>query len=158
MGFFEWLENTGFATWVSESPSLWAYAFVLTLHTIGMSLLVGANAVIDVRLLGLAPDLPLAPLKKLFPVMWIGFWINAASGIALFMAHASEKAAQPVFYIKLGCVAAGMSTIVLLRNRLFRAMDQLDEGPVPTSGRVLAGVSLVMWAGAITAGRLMAYL
>ncbi len=156
MGLFEWLENTGFATWVSESPSLWAYAFVLTLHTIGMSLLVGANAVIDVRLLGLAPDLPLAPLKKLFPIMWIGFWINAASGIALFMAHASEKAAQPVFYIKLGCVAAGMSTIVLLRNRVVE--DRLDGRPPFLSGRVLAGVSLVMWAGAITAGRLMAYL
>ncbi len=67
-----------------------------------------------------------------------------------------EKAAQPVFYVKLACVAAGMSTIMLLRNRLFN--DRLDAGPPQTSGRVLAGVSLVMWAGAITAGRLMAYL
>lgn len=158
MGLLEWLETSGLATWVSESPSLWAYPFVLTLHTVGMSMLVGANAVVDVRLLGLAPDLPLAPLKKLFPVMWIGFWINLVSGIALFMAHASEKAAQPVFYVKLGCVVVGMSTIVLMRNRLFRAPAQLDAGPLQTSGRVLAGVSLLMWAGAITAGRLMAYL
>ena len=152
----EWLETSGLAVWVSESPSLWAYPFVLTLHTVGMTLLVGANAVIDVRLLGLVPDLPLAPLKKLFPVMWIGFWINTASGCALFMAHAAEKAAQPVFYVKLVFVVIGMSAIVLLRNRLFR--EQLDAGSPSTTGRVLAGASLVMWAGAITAGRLMAYL
>jgi alkylation response protein AidB-like acyl-CoA dehydrogenase len=57
-----WLESTALSTWVRESGSLWAYPMVLTAHTVGMSLLVGANAVIDLRLLGVAPRVPLGPL------------------------------------------------------------------------------------------------
>ena len=77
------LENSGFGTWLRESPSIWAYPAVLTLHTIGLGVLVGGNAVLDLRLLGYGKAIPRAPLEKLFPVMWIGFWVNAISGVAL---------------------------------------------------------------------------
>ncbi len=61
------LENSGFGTWLRESPSIWAYPAVLTLHTIGLGVLVGGNAVLDLRLLGWGRAIPLAPLEKLFP-------------------------------------------------------------------------------------------
>jgi hypothetical protein len=75
----EWLaslENSGFGTWLREFPSLWAYLAVLTLHTVGLGVLVGGNAVIDLGLLGWGKAIPLAPLGRLYPVMWIGFWVN----------------------------------------------------------------------------------
>ena len=53
MDFLHWLEQTGFSTWVRELPSVWAFPTVLLIHTIGMGLVVGINAGIDLRILGL---------------------------------------------------------------------------------------------------------
>ena len=78
------LENSSFSEWLLGSPSLWAYPTVLTLHTLGLGVLVGANWALDLRLLGVAPGIPLRALEKLFRWMWIGFWINAVSGVMLF--------------------------------------------------------------------------
>ena len=72
------LERSGFGTWVREAPTIWAYPTVLFLHTVGLAFLVGINVAIDLRILGVASSMPLAPMKKLFPWMWAGFWINAA--------------------------------------------------------------------------------
>ena len=158
MELLAWLEASALATWIRESGSLWAYPIIITLHTLGLSMLVGGNAVIDLRILGVASALPLAPLEKLFRVMWVGFVINAVSGAGLFIADATIKAVQVVFWIKLTCIALGVINILLLRKHVFGDPRQLASGIASPRGKRLAAVSLVIWAGAITAGRLMAYL
>jgi hypothetical protein len=150
-----WLEATAFATWVRESGSLWAYPLILTLHTIGLSLLVGANAALDLRLLGFARRIPLLPLVRLFRVMWLGFVINALSGIMLFVADATVKGTQTIFFVKLGFVVLGVINMVALRRIV--AADAA-AGFISPGAKVLAGTSLVIWTGAITTGRFMAYL
>ncbi len=84
-----WLENTAIGVWTRESPSIWAYPTVLTLHTIGLGMLVGANAIIDLRLLGFAPRLPLPSLSPLYRFMWAGLAIHAITGALLFAANPS---------------------------------------------------------------------
>ena len=157
MEFFHYLEQTGFAAWIRESDSIWAYPTILFLHTIGLGIVVGINSSIDLRILGLASRLPLQPLESLFPLMWAGFWINAASGTLLLIADASTKLANPVFYIKMGFIALAVVDVFLIRKRVFRD-PLIDKRPVTANGKVLAVVSLSLWLGAITAGRLMAYL
>ena len=149
------LEASAFATWLRESGSLWAYPTVLTLHTVGLSLLVGANIVLDLRILGFARRIPLVPLVRLFRVMWIGFVVNAVSGVMLFVADATVKGTQTIFFVKLALIVCGVVTIVSLRKIFAR-----DAASSAMSGRsrVLAAASLVIWAGAIAAGRFMAYL
>ncbi len=156
MQFLSALENSAFGTWVRESSSLWAYPAILFMHTVGLGFLVGLNAAIDLRILGFARRLPLAPMEKFYAVMWAAFWVNAASGTALLVADATTKMFNPVFYIKLGFVALAVVNMTLIRRRVFRS-PALDLGPVSGFGRILAVTSLVFWAGAITAGRLMAY-
>jgi hypothetical protein len=156
MEWLEWLETSGVALAIRESPSVWVYPSVLTLHTIGLGILVGVNAAIDLRLLGFAPRVPVAPLETLFPIMWTGFWINAVSGAALFASQATTKGVQTIFYVKLACVAAGIVNLVLLRRVVFRRKGA--DMRVPRNGRILAATSLAVWAAAIVAGRLMAYL
>jgi hypothetical protein len=153
-----WLESTAIGVWARESPSLWAYPTILTLHTIGLGVLVGANAIIDLCLLGFAPRLPLPALSPLYRFMWAGFALNAVTGILLFVANATTKATQPVFYVKLSLIAAALIVTAAIRN----AVDRERSGPhrpaaIRSAGR-LAVVSLVLWTGAIAAGRLMAYL
>ena len=63
----EAIENTGFATWVREAPTVLAYSTVLACHTFGMAFLVGLSGMIALRALGFARALPLAPMGKFFP-------------------------------------------------------------------------------------------
>ena len=83
------IEGSTLAAWVRESPSIWAYATILTLHTVGLAIVVGANVVVDLRLLGWAKRIPTTALRALFPIMWMGFGINFASGLLLFIADAT---------------------------------------------------------------------
>ena len=138
----ESLENSAFSIWLRESPSIWAYPTVLTLHTFGMGLLAGANMALDLRLLGIARRIPLGVLRLLFPLMWSGFWVNAVTGSMLFAANATTRGTSVLFLMKMSFVALGVVTIVLLKRN-------------PT--KLLAVASLVLWLAAITAGRLLAY-
>jgi len=150
------LEDSAFAQWVAGAPTIWAYPSILTFHTVGMGIVVGACIVMDLRLLGVGPDVPVERLKVLFRPLWYGFWLNAVTGVVLFIAHAAEKATQEVFYVKLGLIGLGLYTVVRIRKEMFPE----DGAPRPITSRVkmMAAASLVLWAGAITAGRLMAYI
>jgi hypothetical protein len=157
MDLFVWLESTGLASWVRESSSLLAYPTILFLHSLGMTIVVGLGIAIDLRILGVASDMALSPLQKLFPYLWLGFAINAASGALLLIADATTKFANPIFYIKLLCIGLAVAATVVLRNKVF--LNPLaDKAPVTSTARFAAVASLVFWIGAITAGRLMAYI
>lgn len=150
------LENSGFSTWVRESNSLLAYPFILFMHTIGMGLLAGVSGLIDLRILGLAPEIPINSVERLQPVMWAGFWINAVTGVILFCPDATVKSISPVFWTKLVFVAIAMVLTVQIKKHVFK--DPLaDKRPVTMNSRALAFASLICWLGAITAGRLLAY-
>jgi hypothetical protein len=149
------LEQSGFATWLRESPSVWAYPTILTLHTLGLGVLVGGSAVLNLRLLGFAPAIPLPPLERLFPAMWIGFWVNALSGAVLFAGDATGKGTTRLFMAKLVIVAAAVLVLVALRRVVYGR--RTGEPAVSTTSRALAAVSLVLWFLAIVTGRYMAY-
>jgi hypothetical protein len=153
---FVWVESSAFSVWVRESNSVFAFPAILSLHTIGMGLVAGLNAAIDLRILGFAPRVPLMEMKRFFPLVWIAFWVNAASGVVLLIGYPTKALTNPVFYSKLVFIALGLAVLMLLKRHVFRD-PRLDESPVPRKGRMLAVASLACWTGAITAGRLLAY-
>lgn len=155
--FTIWLQDSAVAVWTRESPSIWAYPTVLMLHTVGLGVLVGANAVIDFRLLGFAPRLPVPSLIPLYRFMWVGLAINAVTGALLFASDADAKARQPIFYVKLLLIALALAVTAMIRRRVERTPARAGAEAARGSRR-LASLSLLLWAGAITAGRLMAYL
>ena len=146
LNFLAWLETTGFSTWIREEPSVWAFPAVLSMHTVGMGLAAGINAALALRILGVAPKVPLAEMRRFMPVMWFGFWLNFFSGIALLIGYPTKALTNPVFYLKLSLVAAGVWLVGRIRDRM---------GTGGAKGLAIA--SLVCWGGAITAGRLLAY-
>src|SRR3954471_4614679 len=81
--FLESIENSGFSSYIRETPSVLGYSTVLALHTFGMAFLVGLSGVMALRVLGVVPELPLKPLKSLQPLIVLGFWVNAITGIVL---------------------------------------------------------------------------
>ncbi|HEV8393689.1 MAG TPA: hypothetical protein VGQ37_05410 [Vicinamibacterales bacterium] len=150
--FFAALENLPFSIWLRESNSIWAYPTMLTLHTIGLALLVGASAALDLKVLGWGQAIALTDLRPMFRWMWIGFWVNALSGVVLLAADATTKAAAPMFLIKLGLIAVGVVIMAAQRRAVFA-----PAAAITRSARVLAAASLTVWFVAIAAGRLMAY-
>ena len=155
--FFKALEDSALGNWVRESGSVWSFPTILLLHTLGMSMVAGGSAMLDLALLGFWPGkAPIKPLDKFFPLMWVGFWVNLATGILMLVADATAKLTNPDFYIKMGFVIAGIVLLYVMRKKVF-SDPALDHGALPPQSRALAWASLICWFGAITAGRLLAY-
>src|SRR5438552_17279358 len=96
---FKTIEETGISSWIRDSPSFFAFWFILSLHALGMGLAVGASVIIDLRILGVARDLPLSPLKGLYKVLWLGFWIQIVSGSLLLIAYPTKAFTNLDFYL-----------------------------------------------------------
>ena len=155
-GFYTFVEQSALSLWIIESPSLFAFPGILSLHAIGMAFLVGTNVALDLRLLGFAPRVSVSGMERFFPVMRLGFWLNAVSGVLLLIAYPTKALTNPVFYLKLSFIALALLDTRLLRNRVLRN-TRSDEEPIPATYRFLAAFSIVLWIGAVTAGRLLAY-
>jgi hypothetical protein len=157
MNFLIALQESGLATWVRESTSIWAYPSVIFLHAAGLALVVGVSVIIDLSILGFAPGLELAPMEKLFRVMAIGFWVNLVSGVLLALVDAATMLLNPIFWIKMILIGLALVTVFLTKRKVF-GDPLLGKRPITAEGKFLAVISLVLWAAAITAGRLTAYL
>ena len=156
MDFLRLIEQSSFSQWVVGSSSVLAFPTILLLHTIGMAVVVGISAGIDLRILGLAPAMPLAPMQRFFPLLWIGFWVNAITGVVLLAADATTKVTNLDFWVKMVCIALAVVTFQMIRNRVFRD-PMIDKQPLSSNAKFLAVTSLIFWLGAITSGRLLAY-
>jgi hypothetical protein len=172
-----WLESTAFSTWMRESPSMFAFPAILSCHTVGMGLVAGINAALALRIFGVAPRVPIDEFKRFMPVMWFGFWLNAVSGVALLIAYPTKALTNPVFYLKLVLIALAMVLQRMISRRLFgdpgsasarvvRLQPDVQVVPATPPGlrsdlagrlKTLAAASIFCWAGAITAGRFLAY-
>jgi len=154
--FLLWIETTAFSVWVRESLSMFAFPGILTAHTIGMGIVAGMNALVDFRILGIAPKVPMIEMRRFFPVMWFGFWLNAVSGVALLIGYPTKALTNPLFYVKLVFIAIA---VVLLRSIQRRVFAETPAHPrfATLAEKRLAGASVFFWAAAIASGRFLAY-
>jgi len=156
MDLLLWLENSSLGdtvrttTWVSP----WTNAF----HSVGMGFLVGVIFMISLRVLGFG-RFSIAPLEKFLLVVRIAFALSLATGIALFAGDAVRFFFSPTFRLKALLIVLGGITAWRLTKIVFRdGAGWSEAGDAPLAAKVIAGVSLVCWVGAIFAGRLTAYL
>lgn len=145
--------------WLAQEMkhSLWLYPVVETVHLWGIAALFGAIVLVDLRILGLAPQIDVARLARFaIPVAFVGFGLAVISGLMMFLAHASEFIDSTLFLLK-------MSLLCLLAlNALslhLRVQPTRQETAVTYSGSVKlqALISVVGWALVIGMGRWLAY-
>ena len=154
--FLSSLENSGLGNWVRDAPTIWAFPTILFLHTFGMAIVAGGSAMLSLMVLGFWPAAPIKPFERMFPWLWVAFGINAVTGTLMLVADATAKLTSLDFYIKMALVFGGMILLIRMRRRIFED-PQVDQAPHSGGARVLAWASLACWFGAITAGRLLAY-
>jgi hypothetical protein len=154
-----WLESTALSQWVVGSPSLFAFPGILALHAIGMGLAAGLAAALDLRILGVARQVPMTEMRRYLPILWFGFWLNLVSGLLLLVGYPTKALTNPVFYLKIALIAVAM--FLLTRQVRLVGVGAPSAGLQSTaasgSARFFAIVSLFCWTGAITAGRFLAY-
>jgi len=123
-----------------------------------MAVLVGASWVLDMRLLGIGRRVPLSAYRWVFPVLEIGLVVNIATGIMLFIKNATKWGTAMPFLVKMVLIIASVATLAPSRSYVLRN-DADNEGDGNLRNlRLLAVASILAWTGAVTAGRLLAYL
>ena len=151
----EWLENSAVALMVQES--LWGYPIVLSSHAIGMAIMVGLALMINFRVLGLAPQIPITALKTMLKVAWLGLVINVLSGSMLFVANADAFFESTPFRLKIIFLVIGITLLVMLSRRIFSPAISTPDYIPTKQVKLMALVSSIVWIGVIVFGRLIAY-
>ena len=79
----QWLENTPVGVTVRQS--IWLFPIVETIHTVGIVLMAGTIAAVDLRLLGFALRREPVPavLAQVLPWTWAGFAMMFVTGALL---------------------------------------------------------------------------
>ena len=130
----------------------YAYPALEALHIVGIALLLGNLVLLELRVWGLAPALPLAPLARLaLGVSLAGFTLLAVSGSLMFAAQPGELLSNRAFTLKLGLIALAGTNAALFHAR--GGLVRLDR-----LARAQTLVSLGLWIAVIICGRWIAYL
>jgi len=134
----------------------WLYPVVEIAHIVGFSVLVGAVAMFDLRLLGLGRALPVQALARhLLPWSWIALLLIVPSGLLMFSTQ-PELLDNRVFLLKLALIGtAGLNALAFHAGPWRRAAHWAEAAPI--AARLHAGASLLLWIGVIACGRLLAY-
>jgi hypothetical protein len=119
--------------------------------------LVGSILALDLRLLGLGRAIPIQPMAQLLlPLSRFGFLLAISMGFLLFSADAAHVVRNPAFQTKLLLIAAALVNIVIAHAGPWRRVA-LWRAEASGGARITALVSLLLWPGAVCAGRLIAY-
>ncbi len=128
------------AVWAREDG--YAYFVALIFHAWGTAFLAGGGVLIALRALGVGQATVLARFRGFLPALWVGAALALPSGLLLLLAYPAKALTNPVFGIKMACLAVA----VLLVRRL------LQDVPPP---RRLAALCLALWLVTVVAGKLL---
>ncbi|MGF6694438.1 hypothetical protein M2318_004527 [Metapseudomonas resinovorans] len=152
----ERLEASTFGALMRESTLLYPTANLL--HLAGLVMLLGSMILLDLRLLGIARDVPLPEVsRRLTPIAIAGLLLLLLTGFCLFAADAGPLTGNWLLQLKLLLVGLGIVNALLFRASWARRLDDWDLRP-PPAGRLQAALSILIWCGAMSAGRLLAYI
>ena len=153
---FRALQESALGHAMRSSPAL--YPAVEILHIIGFVGLVGSILALDLRVLGWARAIPIAPMAKLvLPLSRVGFLLAISMGFLLFSADAAQVVKNPAFQAKLLLIAAALVNVVIAHVGPWRRIA-FWGAEAPGGAKITALASLLLWLGAVCAGRLIAYL
>jgi hypothetical protein len=149
------IQNSAFANWLSQG----IYPPIITLHSVGMALLVGLQVIINLRVVGVGRALPIPALRRFMTVVWIGFGVNAVTGTLLFLITPDKFVHSRLFILKLSLIASGLILGAVLNTSLLTVGDEYARAKAEPSlrAKTLAVLSLTCWMAAIVTGRWLAY-
>lgn len=136
---------------VTLTSTGWTAAGLAILHYYSMFVLVGSMAIVDLRVLGVMgrEESASTMARRIFPWIWASLAVNLLSGFVMFAGDATAYVPTHSFQFKIFVVLLAILFGVLLHWRI-RSSEQAAE--LPTGAKVIAGISLLLWVGAILMG------
>lgn len=132
----------------------WVWPALETCHLFGLTLLMGTLVIVDLRILGFAPHLPLAAAQTLIPLAVLGVSINGVTGAMLVLGDPAHFLGNPVFQMKMALIAvAGFNAVYF--NIWLRG--QITTGVAGPAVKASAALSLALWGAVTLAARFIAY-
>ena len=142
-GFLESLENTGISLFIRESDSLLGFPTILTAHAFGYCFIMATNTIVSARILGFAKSIPFKPLRRLFPVMWIGLIVTAITGGMLVIAAAQKRVPNPILWFKMALLVVAAPMMLKFQMKVFED-PSVNENNIPSSARTMAACQLAL--------------
>jgi hypothetical protein len=154
LDLFRWMEvNLPGGPYIREST--YGFSILLTIHVVAMCIFLGLIVMMDLRLVGVA-NLRTRPSEiqaRLFPWQMVGFAIIVFSGVLLVWAQPLRYYGKTFFWWKMGLMLLAGVNAGIIHAITRRSEAAWDSVPA----RLAGAVSLLLWAGVLTTGRLVAY-
>ena len=156
MGLLAWIEGTQLAEFIRVSA--YGYPAMITLHSLGLAIMVGLSVILSLRVLGLFSTIPFSSLYRLLKVAWVGFIVNFISGGSLFAASATAYIVDATFLIKMAMVILGAILVAVMQSMIKTAIAAGPVQEAPANLKMVAWLTIIAWTIAMITGRLIAYL
>ena len=153
-GFLRSIESSSLAAWLRGS--LYAFPLIESLHVIGLTMVFGTSAIIDLRLLGLASARrPFATLASdTIRWTWAAFGLTATTGLLMFSTNAQAYYQNLQFRFKMSLLVLAGINVLIFNITAGRSVHRWNsDKAAPLSGKLVAAFSLLLWVGVIFLGR-----
>jgi hypothetical protein len=152
------LQETAVAVGIRDS--LYLFPLLEAVHVIGLALVFGTIAVIDLRLLGLASSARSfhRMASDIMGWTWAAFAVTAITGVLMFITNAVVYYDNLYFRIKVGLLVLAALNVTVFELTARRTVREWDRAAAaPPVGRAVATISLVIWVAVIFAGRMIGF-
>lgn len=158
--------NPEIMSWLSSTPIsnamlniFWLWPVMENLHFLGLSVMFGALLVVDLRVIGLAPAIPMAAAMRLIPLVLIAFTVNLLTGTTLILADPYRYFYNLSFQWKMGLIFLAGANALWFWFGEHKKLVLLGPGEqADFASKIIAALSLVIWIAVIVLGRLIPYL
>ena len=151
-----WLESSIIHGWINSHN--WLVLILEIIHFFGLSLLLGALLIIDLRILGRFKFIPISSVHSLLPIVFIGFGINLLSGMLFVYYEPGRYLINIGFQIKMVLVVLAGLNALLYFWKLQPLLENWSEDAVtPFFAKIVGASSLLLWYGVLACGRFIPY-
>jgi len=143
----------------------WAWPLNEILHFAGLILLIGIVGMYDLRLLGVAREIPVASLQRLLPWAVFGFVLTTFTGLLFTTGIYANIQVDPYTvlvndgYLQLKLIfyfLAGLNLLAFYASGVSSTVEDLGPGEDASPiAKTFAGASLFLWIAVMYFGRLV---
>ena len=158
LSFCQWLQGTEVSTAIREGALY--YPIIGGIHLLSIALFGGMIVVTDLRLLGWGfQRYPVSDvITQLRPWKWLGFGVILVTGLLLSWAEPIKLYNSKSFWTKMTLIVLVGIHAVVYRPEVYDNGAMLDKMTVmPPKAKRAAGLSLLLWAVIVFAGRMIAF-
>lgn len=155
--FVVWLQSTSLSHAIVFSTWIWPAAE--TVHFIGLALVLGIVGVLDLRLMGFFPAVPIAAYREIVPFALVGFALNVLSGVIFLIGHPEQYVHNISWWMKVGSLfIAGANAAVFEATVARQAMVLPAGAPTTSAMKFFGALSLIAWLGVLYWGRMLPFI